>query len=612
MLTDFVLDAQMNSTLASSTRILLSDTDYQQLAGQMGEYEHLIEVYFSDSDTASSFQTLYEDANLPQNGQAVTYTMMFLLSAFTDLTTVFLLLTVSIILIFIAFICLRFTIAVALEEDIKEIGVLKAIGFSNLDIRQIYLSKYRFLALIAVIIGFLLSIFLSDPFTERINTTFGETSLTGFALILGGVIAVLIYGLIMLFCRRILRKIDQLSVVDALVSGKGFSRSTKKRLSRDGLSRMKFGSLNWRMSSWEVFFQFKEWAIVSGVVLLAILMIVFPLNLLTTFQDPGFATYMGSDVEDILIEIENNEQLESNYQALIPLLDTNPQIERYQSYRGVSATTRTLNDERVNVHIDIGENAGRSLQYIEGQAPDENNEISLSFMNAERLGKEIGDTIAFDSEELILSGIYQDVTSGGYTAKTSHPFPELKSNKYTMSLALRDDADPKLVAEQLAGQVGQGVNVAPMAEFLDQTLGSVTQQIQGLVFLIVGVGLFMAILITVLFLQLRLARDRASIATLKAIGFTNLDVKKQYIQKSSIVTVGGIVLGLILTLLSSNFIINLVLSMLGLGIKEVDLIMNPLIVFCVVPLIMLITVGLTTYIVSSKINQYKIVDIINE
>lgn len=612
VLTDFVLDAQMNSTLASSTRILLSEEDYQTLAGQIGEYEHLIEAYFTDSNLASSFQTTYEDADLPRNGQAVTYTMMFLLSAFTDLTTVFLMLVVSIILILIAFICLRFVITVALEEDITEIGVLKAIGFTNQGIRQLYLGKYRFLALIATILGFIMAILLSSSLTNRINTTFGEMSLTALALSLGVLTAVVIYALIMLFCRRSLMKIRHLSVVDALVSGKGFAKDTKGRLSRDGLGQVKLFPLNWRMSGWEVFFQFKEWAIVAGVVLLAILLMIFPLNLLTTLHSPGFAAYMGNDFEDVLVEIENNAQLESNYLELIPILEEHPDIASYRSYRGISAPTVTPSNEKVNIHIDSGEDAGQGLQYLEGQAPASPQEIALSFMNAERLEKGISDSVILDSQEFIISGIYQDVTSGGYTAKTTYPFEDLASNKYTISLALKVGVDAKVLSEQLADQVGQGVNIAPMAEFLQQTLGSVTQQIQGLILVIIGVGLFMAILITVLFLQLRLTRDQASIATLKAIGFTNGDVKNQYLLKVSMITIVGIIVGLILTMTSSNFIINQVLGLLGLGIKEVELIMNPFLVYIVVPVMMLVVVGITTYLVSRRINHYQIVNLINE
>lgn len=85
--TAYLYDGQMNSTLCSSTRFLISDEDFAVLSGAMGETEYLIEAWFTDSAHASAYQTAYEQSSLelPKNGQAVTYVMIFLLSALTDL-----------------------------------------------------------------------------------------------------------------------------------------------------------------------------------------------------------------------------------------------------------------------------------------------------------------------------------------------------------------------------------------------------------------------------------------------------------------------------------------------------------------------------------------------
>lgn len=63
---EFILDSMMNSTMTSSTRILLSDEDFNELEGKIGENEYLIEAYFADKNEASDFQTAYENANLPK------------------------------------------------------------------------------------------------------------------------------------------------------------------------------------------------------------------------------------------------------------------------------------------------------------------------------------------------------------------------------------------------------------------------------------------------------------------------------------------------------------------------------------------------------------------
>ncbi|MFC3931555.1 hypothetical protein ACVR0S_00755 [Streptococcus dentapri] len=77
-ITEVAHDAQMNSTLASSTRFLVSDTDFAELAKELSQKEAIIETYFTDKDQANSYQSAYKKENLPQNGPSLTYQMLFL------------------------------------------------------------------------------------------------------------------------------------------------------------------------------------------------------------------------------------------------------------------------------------------------------------------------------------------------------------------------------------------------------------------------------------------------------------------------------------------------------------------------------------------------------
>lgn len=497
---EFVLDAQMNS-MASSTRVLLSDDDFEELHGEIGEFEYLIEAYFNDSGDASAFQTVYENGGMPVNGQAVTYTMMFLLSALTDLITVFVMLLVSVLLIMVSFICVRFTIMAALEEDVREIGTMKAIGLPSSEIRNLYLDKYKFLALVAVVFGYLVALISSKLITSHISTTFGNVSLSPLAIILSVVVAVSVYLLITFYSRRILKKIDTLTVVDALVTGKGFEKNTGAI--KDGMHKSRLLPVNWLFSLREVFYKFSNWAIVFGVLLITVVMILIPLNLLNTFESPEFITYMGSSLEDVLIEVENGENLESNYDKVKQLLDTDPSISNYHEYRTVRVQTTDSTGTQKNLNVEVGATAGSELQYLTGSAPQGEIEIALSFMNADEIGAEVGSKIEVTADDqprvFEVSGIYQDVTSGGKTAKSTYGFPGIPSNKYSFSVNLEENGDVNVKADEWAKSLGAGISVDPMEDFIDQTLGGVSRQLRTAVIAIVIIGSLLALLITVLF-----------------------------------------------------------------------------------------------------------------
>jgi len=611
---EFILDSQMNSPMASSTRILLSDEDFAELFDLVGENEYLIEAYFANSKEASNFQNLYENAGLPQNGQAVTYTIIFMLSALTDMVTVFVLLLVSILLVIVSFICVKFTIMAALEEDIGEIGTMKAIGLNFADIKGLYLSKYRVLSMAGVAAGYILALLISSVFTKHISVTFGEIRMSTLALIFSLVSGCLVFFLIDFYCQKILKKIKKVTVIDALVSGKGFAKS--KGSIKDGLYKSKKLAVNWLMGTREVFYKFKSWIIVFAVVIIAVLMILVPVNLLNTFEAPEFITYMGSSLEDILIEVENGDNLETGYENVKQVLENDVAIENYHEYKRVRVQTIDSEDELTNLHIDCGDNAGNELQYLSGKAPEGKSEIAISYLNANEIGKEADDTMVLffnDLElEFVISGIYQDVTSGGYTAKLTYDFPGIAAEKYSFSVNLNDKAKVEIKADEWAKILGAGVNVDPMKAFINQTLGGVVKQLRAIVLAIVIIGAGLAALITVLFMKLRLAKDLSEIAVLKAIGFSERDIKQQYLVKIGCISVTGILGGIILTNVLGGRIVNAALGITGLGIKKVELVSNSVIEYIVCPLFLLLLILLVTWIALSTIKKYHIISIIKE
>ena len=372
----FILDAQMNSPMVSSTRILMSDEDFDYVSERVGEPEYIIEVYFYDKADATPFQTLYENAGLPKNGQAVTYGIIFLLSALTDLVTVFVMILVSALLILVSFVCVKYTMMAALEEDIGEIGAMKAIGFNFRDIRSHYLVKYRMLAIIGVGIGTPLAMFLSQYLTGHIQVTFGEIQFSWMTIVLSLIASICVYGLVLFYCRRVLKKIKRLTVYDALVSGKGFEK--KSKASRDGLYRTHKADMNWTISLREVFYKFKDWIVVFTIVWMIGFMMIVPLNLMNTFNAPDFITYMGSSLEDIFIEIESGEQLLSNREKVVDFLSNEDSITSFYERKSVSISTLLSDNKKYNIHVDSGRDAGKDLKYLSGTEPIGEREIAIS------------------------------------------------------------------------------------------------------------------------------------------------------------------------------------------------------------------------------------------
>lgn len=614
VITTFVLDSQMNSPMTSSTRILISDGDFEALEGPFMEYEYLIEAYLQDPGEAPALKTAYENAGLPQNGPAITYAMIFILSALTDLMTVFVLLLVSLLLVLVAFVSIRFTILATLEEEIVEIGIMKAIGLSFSDIRSMYLHKYRILAAIGIVAGYGLALVSSDFFTGHISTTFGKTTLSPLAVLLSLAAACMLYLIILFFVRRVLKRIRKLTVVESLIGSSGTDQ--EKGFEKQGLHQSRRLPVDWLLSFREIGFHFREWSLLFAVVVMALLMMLVPSHLMNTLKSPAFITYMGSSLQDILIEVEGGENLETGYAHVSSLLALDQYVASYDQLRRVRVQTVDADQQRLNLDIDLGPSAGKGLQYLDGRAPAKTREIALSYLNATAMMKGTGDPFTLfvndQAQEFVVSGVYQDVTSGGFTAKGVDTFPELKSLRYAFTVNLQEGADAGTKAQEWAGMVGPGVRAVPMDQYIHQTLGGVVRQLRYLVFAVIIMSACLVMLLTALFMKLRLAKDRNEMAVLKALGFSDAAIQTQYLIKMGSLAVMGILTGLFLTHTLGSPLVNGALSLAGIGIKRVELVASPLVTYLLCPLLLLALVLVVTGFSIKAGEKHSIIEMIHQ
>ncbi|MCK7467805.1 MAG: ABC transporter permease [Desulfosudis oleivorans] len=70
------------------------------------------------------------------NGPTITYPLFRMINALSDGLLIALILLVGALVVAIAFLCIRFTLLAKIEDDYREIGVMKAIGLRVSDIKQ--------------------------------------------------------------------------------------------------------------------------------------------------------------------------------------------------------------------------------------------------------------------------------------------------------------------------------------------------------------------------------------------------------------------------------------------------------------------------------------------
>lgn len=612
--TAYVYDGQMNSTLCSSTRFLISDEDFDTLFGSMGETEYLIEAWLSDSSQSSAYQTAYEQSslNLPKNGQAITYTMIFLLSALTDLLTAIVFLMAGVLLIVIALVCLRYAVLAELEDDMREIGTMKAMGISKKGICGLYLIKIRILTIVGLVIGFPAGLFCLSLVTRHISRTFGSQPLRLQCVVPAVLAVVLVYGIILLFSRKILSRLGKAAVIDLLVTEKGFGHRPKVK---DGLRRARRLPFNFLLGLHEAH---QGYGIIFALLLIVSFLVIVPLRTVQTMEDDEFAAYMGSPICDLLLEVEQGDSLERRRLLAETLLQKETAVGRVQSIdtlRRVRLQALGGDGEIIGIHIDTGKNAGTGLKYLFGESPKNDAEIALSCLIADELKKTVGDMVDISADgkmqKFKVCGIYQDVTSGGRTAKAVCSFPRTEAEKYEFRLTL-SGADAESLADIWKEQLGSGYSVHDMEKFLRQTLGGVITQVRQAGIMVLIIGICLTALITALFLKLRIARKSAALAAKKAMGIPFTAILKQELYPILLSGGSACACGTLMAEVFGDNLISGLFGILGIGLKKIIFAGASVWQFFAVPAALLVVLSAVTVGICAGIGRMNVTEYINE
>ncbi|MEI2357325.1 ABC transporter permease [Mesobacillus zeae] len=602
MIKAFVRDVQMNPSIVSSKRFVINDQDWNIVKANIGESEYLIEFLLTDLDKITEFESMYQSADLPQKGPKITYSLFKTLNALSEGIVALVIVLISLLLIAIAILCIRFTMMTTMEEDYREIGVMKGIGIQSKDIQKLYLTKYIVIAAVASIGGFVLSIFVGHIFTANIALYMGtaeKTVLHYFVPLIGTMV---VFIAVLFYCQLVLRKFRRITAIEALRAGSSLDNRQSWRVFK--LQKSKFPNVNVFLGIKDVFERFKVYGLVCFVFILSTFIIIVPVNFLNTVESPGFITYMGAGKSDIRIDLQQSMDVGQRFTDMQYYIENDSTVEKYSAL--VTSTIKILNSEGTyeNINVEIGDFTVFPLEYLKGSAPKHKNDIALSYMKANELEKNVGDVLVLivngQKQELTICGIYQDISNGGKTAKALLPYDSKNILWYVVNLDVKTGVDVNEKIEEYK-KVFYPAKVTDMDEYLSQTLGTTINQLKVVTVSSIVIAISIAVLITGMFFTMLIAKDAIQITIMKSLGFSNRDIQVQYITRSLLVLLIGIVFG---TFIAGTLGQELV-SLLGsfMGASNIKFVVNSLVSYILCPLLLIIAVTITTLINSMEIKK---------
>ncbi|MGM0339499.1 ABC transporter permease [Candidatus Enterococcus murrayae] len=602
----FLRDGTMNSQMAGSKRFLLHQKDYDALFSK-GKLEYIIQFRLKDPSKLNQFEAAYKKAGLEVNGPNGTHRLFKLGNAMSDGIMIGILLLISLLVVLMTFMCIRFTLLSKIEEDYKEIGVMKAIGLQLKEIKKIYLAKYAVISVIGSVLGYLISIPLSYLLLKNIKLFMGESSNEGLSWVLAVAGVIIVMVLMIAYVFRLLNRFKKISAVEAIrFSGANEKVNTKTRFN---LRKLAFLSPDTRIGIIDIMNRKKIYLTMLLVFILSTFIMIVPALVYHTSSSEKFVESLGfSHNVDIATSLYQSTNSVENQDKIESYLANDPDVETFSKISTKNFDVKETGNADSVLSVELGNHQKFPVDYLQGKAPSKMNQIAISTINAEEYNKKIGDSIILvregREETFIVCGIYANVFNGGKTAKAIFEDTTAPTIWTDISIKLKDSNK----VSQKMKQYKKDLPFAKMnnaEQFRDQTFGSTIQSVKMISIGALLVALLVTGLITSLFMKLLLVKDKKEIATLKAVGFTNREIRRQYLSRSLTVLIVGLGSGTLLAMTLGKTMSGLVSAALG-GVS-IHLTGSPLI-YLGCPILMLVVTYFATRAITVQAGKIEIAE----
>jgi putative ABC transport system permease protein len=611
----FLRDSLMNPAMASSKRFLISENDFEKLHG-FGIMEYLIEFQLHDPALSASFESGYIGAGMPSDGPlAITVPLIRLMNGIEDGMMIAMLALMSILVILVAFLCIRFTLLAKVEEDYREIGVLKAIGLRSSSIKRLYMAKYGAIAGAACVLGFLLSLFVQKPFMANIHLYLGVSNREVLGILIGAAGTAVIFFIVMMYVHGVLRNFRKISPAQAVRFGAPQEKPQSVRGFR--LAKNTFFSTSAFLAIEDVLARKKMYLTMFFVLTISCFIMLVPQNISNTISSPNFYTQMGMGLCDFSAYVSKaqTEDVAETGKKIAAKMSRDESIAKYTLLTTRMFEMPPINGAVERLQVALGNHDVFPIDYSQGRGPQTETEIALSRMYASDFDKTVGDEIVLIvdrlEKSLMVCGIYSDITNNGKTAKAIFPVSngEVLNASVLATLVDSSKTETKAATERYKIDFPYA-RVNSIEELSEQLMGSINNSIQKVSYVSAVVAVLLTILVTLLFLKMLVTKDRYAVSVLKSLGFTSTAIRLQYIIRAAAVFILAIVIGTILANTLGELLGLALITSFGASAFQFEI--NPFFAYFISPLLLALCVYIAALLAAADIRRIKISEHIKE
>lgn len=611
-------DALLGSDFMGNTRFVMSEEDMNTILQNDEIINHYRgEICYIDTDDAGAIKSaMTKVSNVIFDASRSVIKTAYIM----DMIIAFIVLILSVCLIIVSFVVLKFSITFTISEEYREIGVMKAIGLSNSKIRSLYIVKYLMLAIVGAICGF----FASIPFGELLLDSVNKKMMLGNdnAILVNALGAVLVVCIIVFFAYLCTGKVKKSTPVDAIrngQTGERYKNKTVLRIQKFPAGNVFFMALNDILSSP------KRYLTIMISFCLCTLFVLMLVNTTATMKSPNLLSTLVTEsdlyVDDIAAIMGSMAGTKEDMQNMLDekeekLSEAGMPAELCIEVQYKYPMTFNGNDYVFTCQQGLDTN-NEEYVYLEGVAPESKYEIAITPQISELTGAKIGDTVTvhFGEEDIkcMVTAYYQTLNQLGEIIRLHEDAPT-DFGHISAAMAYQIDFLDEPTEEEIELRKERVKELFDCEDVMNATeycidCTAVADTMESVQFLLLGITLVVVLLVTILMERSFIADEKSQIAILKAIGFKDRAIINWHVCRFGLVGLIAVVFAAVLSIPMTELCITPIFGIMGA--IDVDYNIDPLQIFLLYPGIVLGMTVIVTWITALYTKSIKSSDTAN-
>ncbi len=479
----------------------------------------------------------------------------------------------SLIGIIACFVVIGFHMKNTLDKDSKELGALKAIGYTGSWLVMTYVIQFLLLGLLGSVAGVAVSESVMPMIIGSIATDIGfvwNTAFLGQTVIRDIFVILVMIGVITLYLSR---GIIRLRPVEAFQERTGISCCKKSRLTVEKMPLPINLSISLKMIDFE-----RVKSIFISFTIAAIMCVA------------GFAVILYARLvkdDDGLLQIVGAEVYSVNIQTVIPEETTEiaSGLEKPEVRKVMTAiepgSSRLLCEGTVYASLGVYSDYGalENPSVYSGRYPKHENEVAISGNLANALDKNIGDTIKISQifqettkeEEFLVVGFTQGTYTGGmdiYLTMEGLRLIEPEAEWQTIHVYLEAGVDTEKFCSALEAEFkGRLSYVGSFDQIFYSQFSPIVSSVSAIVFFIIIIMLLIIIIMGYFVTNSILLTRKGAFGIMKALGYSTRQIVVQTVMTFILYIAVGSIIGSIILYCCSNILIVTLFS--GMGVHKI-------------------------------------------